>query len=74
MYKREHVEFNALNTRKLNIIEIIDNRISFYLNNLDLLTLKPKFTFGILKKGAQEFHRMFVLAPADEADSNVVVV
>ena len=34
---------------------------------------KPKFIFLNLKKGVQEFHRRFVLAPADKAE-NVVVV
>ena len=52
--KREHVESNALNSWKLNIFEIIDGRISFYCNNLDLLPPKPKFTFRHLKKGIQE--------------------
>ena len=72
--KREHVESNALNSWKLNIFKIIDGRISFYCNNLDLQPPKPKFTFRNLKKGIQEFHRKFVLAPADKAANNVVVV
>ena len=72
--KREHVESNALNSWKLNIFKIIDGRISFYCNNLDLLPPKPKFTFRHLKKGIQELHRRFVLAPADKAANNVVVV
>ena len=55
----KHVESNALNSWKLNNF---DGRISFYCNNLDLLPLKPKFTFKHLKKGIQEFHRRFVLA------------
>ena len=59
---------------KLNIFKIIDGRISFHCNNLDLLPPKPKFTFRHLKKGIQEFHRKFVLAPADKAANNVVVV
>ena len=61
--KREHVEPNALNSWKLNIFKIIDGRISFYCNNLDILPPKSKFTFRHLKKGIQEFHRRFVLAP-----------
>ena len=64
--KREHVESNALNSWKLNIFKIIDGRISFYCNNLDLLLPKHKFTFRHLKKGIQEFHRRFVLVPADK--------
>ena len=31
------IESNALNSWKLNIFKIIDGRISFYCNNLDLL-------------------------------------
>ena len=40
----------------------------------NLLPPKPKFTFRNLKKGIQEFHRNFVLTPADKAAYNVVVV
>ena len=72
--KREHVESNALTIWKLNILKTIDGRISFYCNNLDLLPPKPKFTFRHVKKRIQEFHRKFVLAPADKAANNAVVV
>ena len=71
---REHVESNALNSWKLNIFNIIGGRILFYCNNFDLLPPKPKFTFRHVKKGIQEFHRRFVLAPADKAANNAVVV
>ena len=57
-----------------NIFEIIDSRISFYCNNLELLPPKPKFTFRNLKKGFLEFRRKFVLVPVDKAANNVVVV
>ena len=72
--KREHSEFNALNTWKINTFKTFDSRISFYCNNLDLLPPKPKCTFGNLKKGGREFHRKFVSAPADKAANNTVVV
>ena len=72
--KRECVEPYALNSWKLNNSKIIDVRISFYCNNLDLLPPKPKFIFRHVKKGIQEFHRRFVLAAADMAPYNVVVV
>ena len=72
--KREHVESNALNSWKINVLKIIDGRISFYCKNLDLLPPKPKFTFRHLKKGIQKFHWKFVLGPADKAANNVVVV
>ena len=39
-----------LNSWKLNIFKIIDARISFYCNNLDLLPPKPKFTFRHLNR------------------------
>ena len=54
-------------------INIIDNRFSFYCNNLDLLP-KPKLTFEDLKKGVQDFHRMFDLASADKTVNNIEVV
>ena len=72
--KPEHVESNALNSWKLYIFKIINGRISFNCNNLDLLPSKPKFAIRHVKKGIQEFHRRFVLAPADMAANNVVVV
>ena len=53
---------------------MIDSRISFYCHNLGLLAPKPKFTLTDLKKRAQEFHRMFVLALANKAANNVVAV
>ena len=72
--KRKHVESNALNNWKLKIFKIIDERVLFYSNNLDLLPPKPKFYFLILKQDIQEFHRKYVLAPTDKAANNVVVV
>ena len=42
--------------------------------NSNLLPTKPKSTFRHLKQGIQEFHRKYVLAPADKAANNVVVV
>ena len=48
-----------------------------YSNNLDLLPPKkgkPKLSFRYLKQGIQEFHRKCVLAPADKAANNFVVV
>ena len=47
------VESYALNSWKLNIFKIIDGRISFYCNNLDLQPPKPKFNFRHLKKGSR---------------------
>ena len=49
-------------------------RIKFYSQNTNLLPPKPKSSFRHLKQGIQEFHRKYVLVPADEAANNVVVV
>ena len=46
----------------------------FYSNNLDLLPHKPNLFFRYLKQDIQEFHRKYVLVPADKAANNVVVV
>ena len=45
--KREHVESNALNNWKLKIFKIIDERVLFYSNNLDLLLLSLYYLFDI---------------------------
>ena len=42
--------------------------------NLDLPPLKHKISFRHLKQGIQQFHEKFVLAPADKADNNAIVV
>ena len=42
---RERVESNALNNWQLKVFKIIDERVLFYSNNLDLLTSKPKLSF-----------------------------
>ena len=72
--KREHVESNALNNWKLKIFKTIDEPVLFYSNNLDLLPPKPKLSFRYLKQGIQEFHRKYVLDPADKAANNIDVV
>ena len=46
----------------------------FYSQNTNLLPPKPKSTFRHLKQGIQDFHRKYVLVPADKAANNVVVV
>ena len=70
--RREHVECNALNSWKISIFNIIEKRISFYSKNLNLLHPKPSFRH--LKQGIQQFHEKFVLAPADKASNNAIVV
>ena len=57
-----------------SIFKIVDQRIKFYSQNTNLLPLKPKSTFRHLKQGIQDFHRKYVLVPADKAANNVVVV
>ena len=52
----------------------MDKRIQFYSQNSNLLSPKPKSSFRHLKQGIQEFHRKYVLVPADKAANNVFVV
>ena len=68
------MEFDALKDWKLNIFKIIDRRICFYSQNTNMLSRKPKISYRYLKLGIQEFHRKYVLIPADKAANNVVVV
>ena len=60
-----------METKYLNIV---DKRIKFYSHNTNLLPPKPKSSFRRLKKGIQEFHRKYVLVPADKASNNIDVV
>ena len=59
---------------KLSIFNIVDKRIKFYSQNTNLLPPKPKSSLRHLKQGIQEFHRKYVLVPADKAANNVVDV
>ena len=52
----------------------MDKRFKFYSQHTNLLPPKPKSSFRHLKQGVQEFHRKYVLVPADKAANNVVVV
>ena len=65
---------DALKEWKVSIFKIVDQRIKFYSQNTNLLPPKPKSTFRHLKQGIQDFHRKYVLVPADKAANNVVVV
>ena len=51
----------------------MDKRIKFYSQNTNLLPPEPKSSFRQLKQGIQEFHRKYVLDPADKAANNSVV-
>ena len=68
------MECYALKDWKLNIFENIDRRISFYSQNTNMLPRKPKISCRYLKSGIQEFHRKYVLVPADKAANNDIVV
>ena len=72
--KRESVECDALKEWKLSIFNIVDKRIKFYSYKINPLPPEPKYSFRHLKQGIQEFHRKYVLVPADKAANNVVVV
>ena len=72
--KRAYVQPKALKMWKVSIFKIVDQRIKFYSQNTTLLPPKPKSTFRHLKQGIPDFHRKYVLVPADHAADNVVVV
>ena len=73
--KPEHVEPHALKAyRRVRIFKIVDKRINVHSENTNLLPPKRKSTFRHLQHGIQEFHRKYVLVPADKAANNVVVV
>ena len=72
--KREYVEPNALKEWKVSIFKNVDQRIKFYSQNTNLLPSKPKSTSRHLKQGIHDFHRKYVLVPAEKAANNVVVV
>ena len=74
IYALQHVDCDTLKDWKLNIFKITDRRISFYSQNTNMLPHKPKISNRYLKSGIEEFHRKFVLVPADKAANNVVVV
>ena len=65
------VEGGALEKKYLYFV---DKRIKVYSQNTNLLPPKPKSFFRHLKQGIQEFHRKYVLVPADKTANNVVVV
>ena len=65
---------DALKEWKVSIFKIVDQRIKFYSQNTNILPPKPQSTFRHLKQGIQDFHRKYVLVPADKAANNVVVV
>ena len=67
--KREHVECDALKDWKLNIFKNIDRPISFYSQNTNMLPRKPKISYRYLKSGIEDFHRKYVLVPADKAQT-----
>ena len=72
--KREYIEHKALKEWKLSILKPVNKRISFFCQNTNLLPPKPKTSLRHFKLGIQEFHKKYVLAPADKAANNVVVV
>ena len=72
--KRVYVQPSALKRWKLSSFKIIDQRIKFYSQNINILPPKPKSSFRHLNQGIQEFRRKYVLVPVDKAANNVVVV
>ena len=71
--KREHGECDALKDWKSNIFKIIDRRISFYSQNTNMLPRKPKISYRYLKSSIKEFHRKYVLVPADKLSTTLLL-
>ena len=67
------MECDVLKDWKLNIFNIIDRRISFYSQNTNMLPRKHKISYRYLKLGIQEFHRKYVLVPADKAETTLLL-
>ena len=59
------MECDTLKDRKSNIFKIIDPRMLLYSQNTSMLPRNPKMSYRYLKLGIQEFHRKYVLVPAD---------
>ena len=72
--KRDSAECYALKGWELSISNIVYKSINVYSHKTNLLPPKPKSSDRHLKKGIQEFHRKYVLIPADKAANNIVVV
>ena len=56
------------------MFKIIDLRISLYSENTYIIPRKPKISYRYLKSGIQEFHRKYILVPADKGANNVGIV
>ena len=69
---REYIEHKALKEWKLSILKLVNKRISFFSQSTNLLPHKPKTSLRHLKLGIKEFHKKYVLAPADKTANNVV--
>ena len=51
----------------------MDKSIKFYSHNTNRLPPKPNSSFRHLKQGIHEFHKKYLLVPADKAANNIVV-
>ena len=79
-----HIDFNICREETASALNDFGNRLckpesfecnakTFYSHNTNLLPPKPKSSFRHLKQDIQEFHRKYVLVPADKA-TNIIVV
>lgn len=72
--RREQAEIDSLSEWKKQIALIIEKRIKFYESNVHLLPQKPNLTARYLRNSISKFHSKFVLAPADKASNNVIII
>ena len=71
--KREYVAPHAWKVWKVSTFKIVDKLIKFYSQNTNPLPPKPKSTFRHLQHSIQEFHRKYVLVPADKAATTLLL-
>ena len=71
---REYADNNALSGWKKAIFDVVEQRISFYQSQPNLLPQKPKVSYRHLKKAISDFHSNYVLVPADKASNNVIII
>ena len=64
----------SIKEKQDRLLKLVNKLISFYSQNTNLLTPKLKTSLRHLKLRNQEFLKKYVLAPADKATNNVVVV
>ena len=72
--KKEGVGVHALNDWKNEFLRIIDMRIDNFTKHPHLFKQPSSRSVKSLKKKMEKLHRKYVLAPADKAANNVIII